>query len=110
MTSIVLTEKAVKKVLDIAKESNLEPRIRVGVRGAGCSGYTHDLFFEEKDKIWDTDHVLEFNGVTLVVDMISATYLNGTTIDYVDGLGASGFKFDNDKHKETCGCGSSFRV
>ena len=105
-----LTEKARQKALSIAKEQELNPLIRVGVKGSGCSGYQHDMFFEEENKIRETDHVFEFDGVRLVVDMMSMTYIEGTTIDYIDGLMGTGFKFLNPKAKTTCGCGSSFKV
>lgn len=110
MTEIILTEKAVAKIKEIAKSSDLEPRIRAGVKGGGCSGYTHDLFFEEKGNVVETDNVFQFDGVDLVIDMMSMTYLEGTTIDYIDGLTNAGFKFLNPAAKRTCGCGSSFSV
>lgn len=107
---INLTQTAREKILEIASKEELSPTVRAGIAGGGCAGYRHDLYFEEKDKIKDSDHVLEFDGVTLVVDMMSATYLDGTTIDYVDGLMGAGFKFDNGKYKKTCGCKQSFSV
>lgn len=110
MTEIILTEKAVAKVKELAKSSDLEPRIRAGIKGGGCSGYQHDLFFEDKDKVNETDNVFEFDGVELIVDMMSMTYLEGTTIDYIDGLTGAGFKFLNPAAKRSCGCGKSFSV
>jgi len=35
-------------------------------------------------------------------------YLEGTEIDYQDGLNESGFKFNNPRATGSCGCGSSF--
>lgn len=110
MSDIELTEKAIAKIKEIANSENLEPRIRAGIKGGGCSGYQHDLFFESKKDIRDTDNVFQFDGVEVVVDMMSMTYLVGTTIDYTDGLMGTGFKFINPAAKRTCGCGSSFSM
>lgn len=107
---IELTDKAIEKVKEFAAADDLQPIIRAGVVGGGCSGYTHKLLFEEEEDIVETDHIMEFGDVKLVVDMMSMTFIEGTTIDYVEGLMGAGFKFVNPKAKATCGCGSSFKV
>jgi len=106
--SIELTENAIKKVQEIATAENSVAIIRAGVKGGGCAGYSYVLTLEEEAGINDTDNVVEFDGVKVVVDMISMSYLEETTIDYVDGLMGAGFKFLNESAKTTCGCGSSF--
>lgn len=108
--SINLTDKAILKIKDIAKKESLDPIIRTGIKGGGCKGYQNELFFEKEQNIDETDQVFDFNGVKIVVDMMSITYLEGTTIDYIDGLTNSGFKFLNGKQKATCGCGKSFSM
>ena len=90
------------------KKSPAPAALRVGVRGGGCSGFQYALEFEST--IRDTDEVLEFDGLKVAVDQMSAMYLEGVTIDYVETLEASGFKFENPGVKSTCGCGSSFSV
>lgn len=104
---IDLTPKAGEKVKEIRTAENLgEQGLRVRVIGGGCSGFTYDLFFE--DETTDLDTHFESHGINLYVDMMSLQYLEGTTIDYVEGLHGAGFKFLNPKAKATCGCGSSF--
>ena len=76
------------------------------VIGGGCSGFSYDLFFE--DETTELDQTFESHGITLYVDMMSFQYLDGTEIDYVEGLHGAGFKFLNPTAKSTCGCGSSF--
>lgn len=106
---ITLTEKAAEKVREIAKAESLEGQgLRLRVIGGGCSGFSYDLYFEEK--AGDMDETFESNGVNLFVDPLSAQYLEGTEIDYVETLAGSGFKFNNPNIKGTCGCGSSFSV
>ena len=75
--------------------------------GGGCSGFSYDLYFE--DKPTDMDETFEANGVNLYIDPLSYQYLDGTEIDYVEGMQGSGFKFSNPNVKGTCGCGSASR-
>lgn len=104
---IVLTDKAVEMVKDAMQREGLAGYgIRVGVQGGGCSGFQYSMDFEEKAK--DGDVTLEQSGIKLYVDSMSSMYLQGVTIDYVQGLQGAGFKFVNPNAKNTCGCGSSF--
>ena len=107
---IDLTDKAKEQITEIANKDNLPLLIRAGVKGGGCAGYSHSLFFENEEDITETDQIFEFDEIRLIVDMVSMTYMEGTTIDYESGMLASGFKFLNKKYKATCGCGSSFSL
>lgn len=104
---IHLTEKAAEKVKEIAKAEGLEGQgLRVQVKGGGCSGFQYDLYFDEKPT--DMDQVFDSHGIPIFVDPLSLQYLEGTRVDYVEGLHGAGFKFENPNVKGTCGCGSSF--
>lgn len=104
---ITLSDKAAVKVREIREAEGLgEQGLRVRVIGGGCSGFTYDLFFE--DEITDLDQTFESSGIKIFIDMMSYQYLDGTEIDYVEGLHGAGFKFVNPNAKSTCGCGSSF--
>ncbi len=104
---IELTVKAAEKVKEIQEAEGLQEQgLRVRVIGGGCSGFSYDLFFE--DEITDLDQRFESRGIPLYIDMMSFQYLEGTEIDYVEGLSGAGFKFQNPQAKQTCGCGSSF--
>ena len=107
-TPITLTDKAAKKILEIRAAENIGPEkvLRMRVVGGGCSGYTHDLYFDDLKP--DIDQVFDIKGVTVVVDSMSLMFLAGTELDYLDGLNGTGFKFNNPNAKSTCGCGSSF--
>ena len=107
---ISLSERASTKVKEIQQAEGLVGQgLRVRVIGGGCSGFTYDLFFDDEfnDEI---DERVESQGIPLFVDMMSLTYLEGTEVDYVEGLYGAGFKFINPTAKSTCGCGSSFSV
>ncbi len=104
---ITITEKAAVKVKEIADAEALGGQgLRLRVVGGGCAGFSYDLYFE--DKIGDMDEQFESNGVKLYIDPMSYQYLEGTEIDYVEGLHGAGFKFNNPNSKGSCGCGSSF--
>src|SRR5262245_4157196 len=104
---ITITDKAAAKVKEIATAESLEGQgLRLRVIGGGCAGFSYDLYFE--DQLTDMDEQFESNGVKLYVDPMSFQYLEGTEIDYVEGLHGAGFKFNNPTAKGTCGCGSSF--
>lgn len=107
---IALTDKAVQMVKLTREQEGLDAAsgLRVAVRGGGCSGFEYALDFDLEAR--ETDFVLEYDGLRVYVDPISARYLDGTSIDYVMGPTGTGFKFDNPKARGTCGCGSSFQV
>ena len=88
------------------REGLTDAALRVAVVGGGCSGFQYSLSFEQTPRPDDT--VTEQNGVRVLVDATSAPYLQGTVIDYVNGLHGAGFKFINPNASRTCGCGSSF--
>ena len=104
---ITLTPKAVSKIKEILEAQDPKPAaLRLGVIGGGCSGFSYSMQFENEKGPMDKE--FEFDGLKLIVDGTSMMYLNGTTVDYLETLEASGFKFENPNVKSTCGCGSSF--
>jgi iron-sulfur cluster insertion protein len=106
---ITITERAATKVKDIATEENLHGQgLRLRVIGGGCAGFNYDLYFEDTPTSMDEE--FEDKGVKMYIDPLSFQYLDGTEIDYVEGLYGSGFKFSNPNVSSTCGCGSSFSV
>jgi iron-sulfur cluster assembly protein len=82
--------------------------LRVAIEGGGCSGFQYGLGFSTGTE--QADHVLELEGVTVVVDPFSAPYLQGARIDYLNTITESGFKIDNPNAVSSCGCGHSFQV
>jgi iron-sulfur cluster assembly protein len=107
---ISLTSKAVRMISLTREEEKLDPAsgLRVAVRGGGCSGLEYALDFELDAR--DNDFVIEYDGLRVFVDPISARYLQGTEIDYSMGSTGAGFKFNNPNASGSCGCGSSFTV
>ena len=105
---------AIRKV--VAEESQKRPfavdkvKLRVGVRGGGCSGFSYTLDLTEEAKS-ESDEEIESHGIRILVDNKSLLYLSGTEIDYRDdGMMQQGFVFKNPNATSTCGCGSSFQA
>jgi len=107
--SVTLTEKAAKEVQRVMQEQNFpaETYLRIGVAGGGCSGFQYSLTFA--NSVDETnDLVNEYHGVKVAVDRKSDLFLDGTKLDFYDGLEKRGFTFDNPNAVKSCGCGSSF--
>lgn len=104
-----LTDKAVAKVKALLHEESKDGYgLRVAVQGGGCSGFQYGLTWEHEQR--PNDDVLEFDGLKVFVDPLSAMYLEDVSIDYIDSLSGSGFKIENPKASGSCGCGSSFSM
>jgi len=107
--TVGFTESAANKVKALVEEeSNPNLKLRVSVDGGGCSGFQYAFAFDEN--VSDDDTVVEKNGATVVVDVTSMQYLNGSEIDYLEGLEGARFVVNNPNATATCGCGSSFSV
>ena len=94
----------VKALLD--QEGRDDLRLRIAVQPGGCSGLRYQLFFDERSL--DGDLVTDYDGVEVVVDRMSAPYLSGATIDFVDTIEKQGFTIDNPNAGGSCACGDSF--
>jgi iron-sulfur cluster assembly accessory protein len=104
---IVLTDVAATKVSSLlAQEGRDDLKLRVAVQPGGCSGLRYQLYFDERDI--DGDVVSQFGAVQVVTDKMSAPYLAGATIDFVDTIEKQGFTIDNPNATGSCACGDSF--
>ncbi len=104
---ILLTTTAADKVRALLEAEGREDlSLRVAVQPGGCSGLRYQLFFDER--ALDGDQVKDFDGVAVVVDRMSAPYLTGATIDFVDSIEKQGFTIDNPNATGSCACGDSF--
>ncbi len=104
---INITEGAAGKVKSLLEQEGRDDlALRISVQPGGCSGLRYQLFFDERSL--DGDVVTDFNGVGVVVDRMSAPYLNGAVIDFVDTIEKQGFTIDNPNATGSCACGDSF--
>jgi iron-sulfur cluster assembly protein len=106
---VTLTDIAATKVKELmnGQADSPEAGLRVAVRGGGCSGFQYALAFDEQR---EGDQVFEHNEIRLLVDSESLQFVDGSEVDYVEGLQGAGFSVNNPKVIAACGCGQSFRT
>jgi iron-sulfur cluster assembly accessory protein len=97
---------AVKAKALLDQEGRDDLALRIAVQPGGCAGLRYNLFFD--DRTLDGDLTAEFGGVSLTVDRMSAPYVQGATIDFVDTIEKQGFTIDNPNATGSCACGDSF--
>lgn len=104
---VILTDEAAAKVKSLLEQEGRDDlRLRVSVQPGGCSGLIYQLYFDER--LLEGDLLREFSGVEVVVDEMSAPYLDGATVDFADTIERQGFTIDNPNAVGTCACGESF--
>lgn len=108
---IQITDAAAGRLKEVAANENVnmdEAYIRVAVVEGGCSGLTYDLGWDTVKA--DSDTELQEHGLRIIMDRRSYLYLEGTTLDFSDGLEGKGFHFHNPQASRTCACGESFSL
>lgn len=109
---ISISKKAAEEAAKMMRDNDIDPSsdygLRVGVKAGGCSGMNYVLDIVDSPN--DNDRVFELHGINVYCDPKSYLYLNGTQVDWQDGMVDSGFKFENPNAKRSCGCGTSFAV
>lgn len=121
--TVTITETAAREIASIVQQQDLDAeaiRLRVGVKGGGCSGFSYLLDLTEttrdSDESWEYDYELpqadseatEPFKLRVICDPKSLLYLNGTEVDFKDEIMGRGFVFNNPNATSSCGCGSSF--
>ena len=104
---VQLTDVAALKVKSLLEQEGRDDlRLRIAVQPGGCSGLVYQLYLDERSL--DGDLVRDFDGVGVVVDRMSAPYLEGASIDFADTIEKQGFTIDNPNAGSACACGGSF--
>lgn len=107
--TITVTPAAIEWVKRIRTKENKDGEsLRLGVKAGGCSGYSYFMGFTTARR--SNDLVLEYEGLTVLVDPRSLEILDGTVVDYERGLLGTGIQFKNPRVKRSCGCGDSFSL
>ncbi|MDZ4796423.1 MAG: iron-sulfur cluster assembly accessory protein [Bacteroidota bacterium] len=109
ITPVTLTAGAITAIrkLMAAEDFDTTQRLRVGVKGGGCSGMTYVLGFDQPK---ENDSHFEIEGIACIMEKAHEMYLYGMQVDWQDGLNNRGFTFKNPNASTTCGCGTSFAV
>lgn len=106
---ITLSARAARRIAAlIAAEADAGTMLRVSVSGGGCSGFQYGFAFETERR--PDDIAIERDGVIALVDQVSAGYMAGSEIDYVEDLIGAAFQVNNPNAVSGCGCGTSFSL
>ncbi|KJK53206.1 iron-sulfur cluster insertion protein ErpA [Lentzea aerocolonigenes] len=104
---VTLTDAAASKAKALLdQEGRDDMHLRIAVQPGGCAGLRYQLFFDERSL--DGDALVDFNGMKVAVDRMSAPYVEGAVIDFVDTIEKQGFTIDNPNAGGSCACGDSF--
>lgn len=106
---VTITELAVQKLHEAMRENGKDPEkayLRIYVSGGGCSGFQYGMHFEDTSS--PEDFNFEVNGIKVLIDPISISYLRGATVGFIESITGGGFTVENPNAKSTCGCGQSF--
>jgi len=106
--AVTVTERAAKRISEIASGEPATPMLRISVEGGGCSGFQYK--FDLVGASDPEDLVLERAGAKVLIDPVSLQYMEGSQIDFVDDLIGASFKISNPNATAACGCGTSFSI
>ena len=106
--TLTVSDKAAAKLKTLFKEHQ-KYALRIKVLPGGCSGYKYGLdLIDEKDAKESNDIEIINNDVIIMINKESLERIAGAEIDYSDSLQGAGFKINNSRAENTCGCGESF--
>ena len=103
---ISVTEQADHELRRLLAEQDEQVALRVFVSPGGCSGMSYGMAFDSEAQ--EGDQLIDHEGVRICVDEMSAMYLDGSEIDFVDQLMGGGFTIHNPNAVKSCACGHSF--
>jgi iron-sulfur cluster assembly accessory protein len=107
-STVMVTERAARRISEIAAGEPVNKLLRVSVEGGGCSGFQYK--FDLVSRPDPGDVIIERAGAQVVLDPISLTYMAGSEIDFTDELIGASFKIKNPRATAACGCGTSFSI
>ncbi len=106
---ISVSENAARRISELViKQGNQDLKLRLSVKGGGCSGFQYDFAFVETPE--EGDILVERDGAKVVVDPMSLLYLTGAELDFIEDIIGSSFRVTNPNVQAACGCGSSFTL
>jgi iron-sulfur cluster assembly accessory protein len=105
---VSMTDRAARRIAEIAASDPATPVLRVAVEGGGCSGFQYK--FDLIKAASPDDLIISKLGATLVIDPMSVEYMQGAELDFVDDLIGAAFKINNPVAQSSCGCGTSFSI
>lgn len=109
---ILMSINAVDKAYELLKhEGNDNLSLRISVSPGGCSGLRYALYFDDQNLDGDASKIFEGSGearLPVKIDRMSAPYLLGAEVDFIDKIDKQGFVIENPNAHGSCSCGDSF--
>jgi len=106
---MTLSDSAVRRIRQLTADGAFAGmNLRVSVSGGGCSGFQYGFSFD--DEAGADDHVIERDGVMVLVDDMSWEFVVGSELHFAEELIGSSFTLRNPNAASTCGCGTSFSI
>ena len=103
-----LTKKAAMRIKFLLDQEEKKCFFRLRVNGGGCSGFQYDFSFDEKKN--NDDVIFKYNETEILIDEMSLSFLEGSSLEYIDDLSGSFFQITNPNASSSCGCGTSFSI
>ncbi len=107
--TVTISDSAQNRILHLLKDEADNSKLRISVIGGGCSGFQYNFEFDDT-KPTKEDILIENGESKVIIDDVSMEFIDGSTLDYIDRLGAAAFEITNPSAKNNCGCGNSFSV
>ncbi len=102
-----IKDSAKERISSLLTEKPKGNFFRISVLGGGCNGYEYK--FEFDNKLEQDDFKFGTNNL-IIIDKISAPFLHGSTLEYIDEIGNAKFNIINPNADSNCGCGNSFSI
>jgi iron-sulfur cluster assembly accessory protein len=106
--SVILTERAARRLREVAAGDPARPVLKITVEGGGCSGFQYKMDLVSSPEA--DDIVVSRDGASVAIDPMSIAYMAGSEIDFVDDLIGAAFRIRNPQATAACGCGTSFSI
>ena len=103
-----LTENAAIRIKFLLDQEGKKCFFRLRVNGGGCSGFQYDFSFDEKKN--NDDVIFKYNETEILIDEMSLSFLEGSSLEYIDDLSGSFFQVTNPNASSSCRCGTSFSI
>ena len=103
-----VSKNAALRIQYLLKQEETNCFFRLKVNGGGCSGFQYDFSFDKNRS--EDDLIFKYYNTEILIDEMSLTFLNGSTLDFIDDLSGSFFQVNNPNASSSCGCGTSFSI
>lgn len=103
-----VSKNAALRIQYLLKQEEKKSFFRLKVNGGGCSGFQYDFSFDKNRN--EDDLIFKYHNTEILIDEMSLTFLDGSTLDFIDDLSGSFFQVNNPNASSSCGCGTSFSI